>query len=214
MAEMVKNWRDDRRNAILDVAHRSFLENGYAATSMSSIAAKLGGSKTTLYNYFPSKDDLFVAVAKAQCARVMSRLYGANDYTGGVQTVLTTFCTRFLGEIFHRESVEFLRMVIAQSPQFPEIGKTFYRECIDQGVVQAESFLRKMVDDGRLSVENPHRAASFLLSLCSGVLNLRHLLCVEDPLGDPQNIRIYAEDIVWHFLKAYGPDSAGQLSGD
>lgn len=212
MAETVKNWRDDRRNAILDVAHRSFLEHGYAATSMSAIAAKLGGSKTTLYNYFPSKDDLFLAVAKAQSVRVMSRLYGDTEYIGDAKAVLTTFCTRFMGEIFHPESIEFLRMVIAQTPQFPEIGRNFYRECIHQGVIHAECFLRKMADDGRLSVENPHRAASFLLSLCSGVLNLRHLLCLEDPLGDPQNIRNYAEDIVWHFLKAYGTDSAGQLS--
>ena len=51
--------REDRRDAILNVAHACFVAEGYGATSMSTIAAQLGGSKGTLYNYFKSKDELF-----------------------------------------------------------------------------------------------------------------------------------------------------------
>ena len=36
-----------RREAILDVAQASFMEYGYAGTTMSAIAAMLGGSKGT-----------------------------------------------------------------------------------------------------------------------------------------------------------------------
>ena len=53
--------RDARRELILDVAQEVFLEEGFANASMSTIAARLGGSKGTLYNYFKSKDDLFTA---------------------------------------------------------------------------------------------------------------------------------------------------------
>ena len=53
--------RDARRELILDVAQDVFLEEGFAAASMSTIAARLGGSKGTLYNYFRSKDELFAA---------------------------------------------------------------------------------------------------------------------------------------------------------
>ena len=59
--------RDLKRDAILLIAQQVFLEEGYAATSMSSIAARLGGSKGTLYNYFRSKAELFVAVIQEQC---------------------------------------------------------------------------------------------------------------------------------------------------
>jgi hypothetical protein len=45
--------RLSRREAILEVAERSFLEQGYAATTMSAIAAELGGSKGTLWSYLP-----------------------------------------------------------------------------------------------------------------------------------------------------------------
>ena len=35
--------REDRRDAILDVAHECFVAEGYGSTSMSTIAARLGG---------------------------------------------------------------------------------------------------------------------------------------------------------------------------
>jgi AcrR family transcriptional regulator len=57
-----KKGRDEKRAAIVKIAYEAFLTDGYAATSMSSIAAKVGGSKATLYNYFASKEELFAAV--------------------------------------------------------------------------------------------------------------------------------------------------------
>ncbi len=45
--------RHSRRETILDVAAQWFLEHGYDGTTMSAIATALGGSKGTLWNYFP-----------------------------------------------------------------------------------------------------------------------------------------------------------------
>ena len=59
--------RDLRRKAILDIARDIFLSQGYAATSMSQVAARLGGSKGTLYNYFSSKEELFSAMVVEDC---------------------------------------------------------------------------------------------------------------------------------------------------
>ena len=59
--------RDSRREAILDAAEAVFLEVGFSAASMSMIAARVGGSKGTLYNYFKSKDELFAAYIDRHC---------------------------------------------------------------------------------------------------------------------------------------------------
>src|SRR3569833_1997540 len=59
--------RDQRRELILDVAQEVFLEEGFANASMSVIAARLGGAKGTLYNYFKSKEDLFNAYVERRC---------------------------------------------------------------------------------------------------------------------------------------------------
>src|SRR3954471_10999862 len=59
-----------RREEILDAAARLFAERGYSETDTQVLAEKLGVGKGTLYRYFPSKRDLFLAAAD----RVMRRL--------------------------------------------------------------------------------------------------------------------------------------------
>src|SRR3546814_7944549 len=51
-----------RPKAFVGGARKWLLANGYAGTTMSSIASAVGGSKTTLWTYFPSKEALFEAV--------------------------------------------------------------------------------------------------------------------------------------------------------
>jgi AcrR family transcriptional regulator len=49
------------RNQILKVADELFYRDGIHVTGVDTIIAKSGVAKTTLYRYFPSKDDLVVA---------------------------------------------------------------------------------------------------------------------------------------------------------
>ncbi|GGC75761.1 TetR/AcrR family transcriptional regulator [Undibacterium terreum] len=53
---------DLKREAILAAAIAEFRSNGFEATSMDKIAATADVSKRTVYNHFPSKDDLFAAI--------------------------------------------------------------------------------------------------------------------------------------------------------
>lgn len=49
------------RQGVLDVAVRAFNEFGYDATSMGTLADRLGLSKSAIYHHFPSKDHLLEA---------------------------------------------------------------------------------------------------------------------------------------------------------
>ena len=53
---------DLRKQNILEAAEKLFLANGYEDTTMSQIANEAEFSKGTLYNYFKSKDDLYLAI--------------------------------------------------------------------------------------------------------------------------------------------------------
>ena len=59
-----------RREEILDAAARLFAEHGYSETDTQVLADELGVGKGTLYRYFPSKRELFLAAAD----RVMRQL--------------------------------------------------------------------------------------------------------------------------------------------
>src|SRR5215471_16582848 len=64
-----------RREEILEAAVKLFAEHGYPETDMQVLADTLGVGKGTLYRYFPSKQDLFLAAADD----VMRRLTAAVD---------------------------------------------------------------------------------------------------------------------------------------
>ncbi|NYE62970.1 TetR/AcrR family transcriptional regulator of autoinduction and epiphytic fitness [Duganella sp. 1224] len=53
---------DRKRQAIVDAAIAEFRATGFEATSMDKIAATAGVSKRTVYNHFPSKDELFAQI--------------------------------------------------------------------------------------------------------------------------------------------------------
>ncbi|MFW9866350.1 MAG: TetR/AcrR family transcriptional regulator [Candidatus Thorarchaeota archaeon] len=54
--------KESRRNDIINVAERLFLSQGFEDTKMEQIAYEAEFSKGTLYNYFESKDDLYLTI--------------------------------------------------------------------------------------------------------------------------------------------------------
>ena len=87
---------------MLEIARAAFLREGYAAASMSEIAAKVGGSKATLYSYFPSKKDLFAAVIEEEVRRKFVPLFEMDETRGDFRTVLERFARRFLDMLLGR----------------------------------------------------------------------------------------------------------------
>lgn len=51
--------KDSVKTSIIESAKSSFIEKGFEKTSMKEIATKAGISKSNLYNYFSSKEDIF-----------------------------------------------------------------------------------------------------------------------------------------------------------
>jgi AcrR family transcriptional regulator len=56
--------REAVRRAILDAARELFVSEGYRNVSIRKIAEKIEYSPAALYGYFPSKDDIFYALAE------------------------------------------------------------------------------------------------------------------------------------------------------
>ncbi|MDB5779184.1 MAG: bacterial regulatory s, tetR family protein, partial [Polaromonas sp.] len=63
--------KEARPQELLAAALTVFVERGYAATRLDDVATLAGVSKGTLYLYFPSKEDLFRAVVRANLVPVL-----------------------------------------------------------------------------------------------------------------------------------------------
>jgi AcrR family transcriptional regulator len=86
---------ETRRNAILEAAVELFKEKGYERASMNELARRLGGSKATLYGYFPSKEELFVAVVKAVATVHLADAIAALSEDGAAHMSLEDLLVRF-----------------------------------------------------------------------------------------------------------------------
>ena len=63
--------RDQRRVQLLDAASEVFASKGYHAAAMDDIADAAGVSKPVLYQHFPSKLDLYLALLDQSCDRLV-----------------------------------------------------------------------------------------------------------------------------------------------
>lgn len=70
MALMTSRLRPDKRRAILDAARASFGRQGYVRAATEAIARDAGVSTRTLYNHFPSKQELLRTVLVDGAAEV------------------------------------------------------------------------------------------------------------------------------------------------
>jgi AcrR family transcriptional regulator len=64
----------EKRTRILDVTEQIMLEDGYAAVSSRRVASEVGINAPLVHYYFPTLDDLFVAVFRRRAERNVSRL--------------------------------------------------------------------------------------------------------------------------------------------
>ena len=63
------------KEQIVETASRLFYEQGYNATGINQIIAEAGVAKASLYQHFPSKEDLLAEYLSNKSARVMEALH-------------------------------------------------------------------------------------------------------------------------------------------
>lgn len=83
--------RGARRAQLLSAAHEVFVANGYHAAAMDEIAVRAGVSKPVLYQHFPGKLDLYLALLARSADELTARIREALDSThDNKQRVLAT----------------------------------------------------------------------------------------------------------------------------
>jgi AcrR family transcriptional regulator len=65
---------EETRKALVDVALRHFAERGYAATSLTAVAADAGIATSAVYHYFEGKEQLYEAVFFAVAPQVWDQM--------------------------------------------------------------------------------------------------------------------------------------------
>ncbi|WP_156397304.1 MULTISPECIES: TetR/AcrR family transcriptional regulator [unclassified Sphingomonas] len=194
----------DRRDAIIGVARSYFLQHGYAATTMSGIAAAVGGSKATLWSYFPSKEALFEAVLDQATLDFRREIISLLKPGSDVEATLRSFCRRFIEKVTSAPSVSLHRLIHAEAGRFPEIGEIFYQRAPNTMTRLLGDFIDMAMEQGGLRRGDPRQAAKLLIAMCL-YNNHQQLLLGRIDLVDAAQIEADADMAANVFLRAYAP---------
>jgi len=167
-----------RRSAIVETATELFKEMGYERASMNELAKRFGGSKATLYGYFRSKEELFVAVVEAVATghlleATQELATEAIEGRPALEARLSQFGVRMLNVLTHDESaLAVYRMVVAEAGR-SNVGQLFYDSGPAEAMEAIAGLLAAAMDRGELRRSDPKVAAAHFTALVTAEIDAR-----------------------------------------
>ncbi len=192
---------ETKRQTILDVATKAFIELGFNNTSMSEIASRVGGSKSTLYNYFSSKEEIFSAVMETSAKREIADAFESLDLKQDIEKTLNKFGRQYLASIMSGNILAIWRLAVSESER-SDIGQRFYTQGPQRGWKLLSDYLGKKIEEGVLRKSDSGICAMHLKGLMEAELYLSVVLGVE-PASDSKKIEEVTARAVTVFLLAY-----------
>lgn len=192
---MPRSDPDARRTGIVLKASEVFLSKGFAATSMSTVACAVGGSKATLYNYFNNKEALFAAVLEERSKALFGPIHSKVFPHDTPLAFLSAVGERLLTGIYDAEMISLYRVIIGESWQNPKIGSVFFQLGPDRAKRIVASQLAFFEQAGCVQIANPSDAAEDFLALLRGETHLRILAGIAAAPGQAE-IRAHVQRVV------------------
>jgi AcrR family transcriptional regulator len=160
--------RQRRREEILDAAVQLFARHGYADTDTQVLADQLKVGKGTLYRYFPSKKELFLAAVD----RVMHRLRravddavtGPEDPLGQIERAVRAYLD------FFKDQPAVVELLIQERALFKDRKRPTYFEHREANQARWREFYRTLMASGRVREMPPERITDVFGNLLYGTM--------------------------------------------
>ncbi|MBU0986184.1 MAG: TetR/AcrR family transcriptional regulator [Proteobacteria bacterium] len=157
------------RQAIVDAAVQLFSEKGFENTSVSELARKAGVGKSTIYGYFQTKSEIFLAFCEDEIDFAFANLFEKNDPEAPlIDQLLTLFMGQFryvtqnydFGRILLREMVFPKELTLEKSNHLSEQYLSALSKILNRAIRRGE-----LRDDLELLFISGHFYAFYLLVL-------------------------------------------------
>lgn len=153
-----KRLTDRKREAIIQAAIAEFRANGFDITSMDKIAAKADVSKRTVYNHFPSKEELFAEILNQLWARVTAEQDTAYLPDQPLRSQMRQLLMAKMHTLGDENFLNLARVAIGATIHSPERGQDMVARMSEreEGLTV---WIRAAQADGRLKPVDPAFAA-------------------------------------------------------
>ena len=160
--------RTNRCEQILEAAAKLFAEHGYADGDTQLLAEKLGVGKGTIYRYFPSKRELFLAAAdrvmRMMMARIEASIKGIEDPLQLIAAAIRAYLS------FFAEHPEFVELLMQERAQFKDRKKPTYFLHRERNVERWRAMYRALIAEGRVRPMPVERITDVISDLLYGTM--------------------------------------------
>ena len=157
-----------KREEILRAAAICFGLDGYSGTDVNWIAHEAGITKGTIYHYFGSKEDLFLATVDFEANRLRMFVLEAADACDDSLDELGAVVYSYLQ--FFQDNPLVVELFVEERSTFKERKKHSYFVHRDMTLTRWHKLLRKMGDEKRIRPVNPEKFVSVLSDTLYGTV--------------------------------------------
>lgn len=145
--------RSERRQSIIEAAARLFAEQGFAGCEMERVAAELGIAKGTLYLYFTSKQDLFLACVDLGMQQMQTAVKSAVASVSDPFEMISRAIKAYLA--FFDEHPHYVELLIQERANFKDRKRPTYFEHRDANRGPWRQLYTDLAAAGRLRNDIP-----------------------------------------------------------
>jgi len=179
---------EEKRLAIAHAAAELIFQNGFNETSVSQIAKKIGIGKSTIYDYFSSKDEIILMLLDEPLAEVRTRAAAIAEDQDSVVIRISKILEMHLDVLMRDKafifklSFEFQRLPLSVQARH-EIKRQEYQDLLIQ-------LIEEGIKEGVFRSVDPDMVMKILLSILSSVI------LTSRPTGTPQEMLTSAIDLI------------------
>ena len=199
---------DDRRARYLQIALQLFMEHGFNGVSTDQVVAASGGSKATLYRYFPSKEALFEAIIDDVAAPAVDsdgdESWDHVELESGLRRIGRATASATLDP----RTISLMRLAVAEHARFPQLAATLFERGPARTYARLRRFLAVKHDAGEIAVDDLQIASEQFLGGIIGHQQLRAALGLPAPTSEEVDARV--EAAIHAFTTVYRVDDPGR----
>ena len=160
--------QDQKRDAIIEAAHKRFSHFGVGKTTMNEIAEDLSISKASLYYYFPDKLNLYAAVLKKIIEAEKNNNQVHLKERNPLKALLIFLDQRTELIIKNHNILEYLRTI---GTSFPEEFQAIFNFARSRDIIEISMIIQKGIEAKILKAKDIQQTAELLVDCLVG---LRH----------------------------------------
>lgn len=194
---------EKRRKAIIDAAYELFVAKGYGSVSIDDIIKVAGGSKSTLYKMFGSKEGIMQAVIESLASEMLRHIRVDSPPGKTTREVLIGVGEILVDLALSDNAISQFRLAVANAGPFPDVAILWYESGPKTTMDGLAELLARENAKGRLKFDDPVEASWFFAGMLLFRENMVRL--VGAPSAARAEMTVLVKNAVDAFLKIYAP---------